>query len=353
MIDVGLIGYGLGGRRFHAPVIAAVPGLRLAAILQRTGDEAAREHPTSKIVRTLEELLAIDSLRLIVICTPNQTHFPMAKQCLQAGRDVVVDKPFTSTLAEAAELYRIAHAHNRLLTVYHNRRFDADFQAIQQLVSAGALGEIVRFENSYDRYRPSPKPHAWREKPGPGSGVLFDLGPHLIDQALTLFGVPEFIAADIRTERPHVLTDDAFDVFFHYPKGFRAHLRATMLCLRPRPRFQLFGSTGAYIKKDFDPLELTLRSGAVPADDAWMLEKEENWGELTTAQPDGQTTQRKVPSVGDWRQFYANFRDAILGKAKLLVTREQVLEVMSALELARQSSDTGSVLPWRALPDAG
>jgi scyllo-inositol 2-dehydrogenase (NADP+) len=346
MIDVGLIGFGLAGKCFHAPVIRAVPGLRLAAIVQRSGDEAAKAYPHVQIVRSVEELLAIETIRLVVIATPNQTHFPLAKQCLEAGRDVVVDKPFTTTVAEAVELFRIATSRQRSLTVYHNRRFDADFQAAREVVRGGTLGRIVRFESHYDRYRPSSKAGAWREKPGPGSGVLFDLAPHLIDHSLTLFGWPQAVSADIRIEREGFSTDDAFDVTLYYAGSLRADLKATMLCATPRPRMVLLGEKGSYVKREFDPLENSLRNGSVPQGDSWVLEKEENWGELTVVEQ-GRLGTSKVPSKGDWREFYANVRDALLGRAPLLVTQQQALDVMVALELAAESSAKRCAVPWR------
>jgi scyllo-inositol 2-dehydrogenase (NADP+) len=349
MIDVGLIGFGLAGKCFHAPVIRAVPGVRLAAIVQRSGDEAARVYPDVRVVRSVEELLALETIRLVVIATPNQTHFPLAKQCLEAGRDVVVDKPFATSVAEAVELFRIAAKRQRLLTVYHNRRFDADFQAARDVISAGALGRIVRFESHYDRYRPSSKVGAWREKPGPGSGVLFDLAPHLIDHALTLFGKPESIFADIRIERADFSTNDAFDVTMRYAGSLRAELKATMLSATPRPRMIFLGDKGSLVKKEFDPLENSLRNGTVPRGDSWVLEEEENWGELTIAE-DGAMRKSKVPSKGDWREFYANVRDALLGKAPLLITPQQALDVMVALELAAESSAKRCAVPWRDVP---
>jgi predicted dehydrogenase len=349
MIDVGLIGFGLAGKCFHGPVIRAVPGLRLAAIVQRSGDEAAHIYPDVRVVRSIEELLAIEAIRLVVIATPNQTHFPLAKQCLEVGRDVVVDKPFATSVAEALELIRIASKRQRLLSVYHNRRFDADFQAARDVISAGALGRIVRFESHYDRYRPSSKVGAWREKPGPGSGVLFDLAPHLIDHALTLFGKPESIFADIRIERAGFSTDDAFDVTMRYAGSLRAELKATMLSATPRPRMIFLGDKGSLVKKEFDPLENSLRNGTVPQGDSWVLEEEENWGELTIAE-DGAMRKSKVSSKGDWREFYANVRDALLGKAPLLITPQQALDVMVALELAAESSAKRCAVPWRDVP---
>jgi scyllo-inositol 2-dehydrogenase (NADP+) len=345
MIDVGLIGFGLGGRCFHASVIHAVPGLRLAAILQRSGDSAAQLYPNARIARTLDELLAIDSIRLVVISTPNQTHFPFAKRCLESGRNVVVDKPFTTNVAEATELLNLAKQKNLVLSVYHNRRFDADFQALRQTIAAGDLGRILRFESTYDRYRPTSKPNAWREKPGPGSGVLFDLAPHLLDQSLTLLGTPQALAADIRIERPGFSTDDAFDIFLYYDGGVRALLRATMMSAVPRPRLVVLGERGSYLKREFDPLESNLRNGQIPTGESWVVEQEENYGDLTLIE-NGTATTRKIPSTGDWREFYANIREAILGKAPLLVTPQQILNVMLALNLAVESNAQRRTLPW-------
>jgi scyllo-inositol 2-dehydrogenase (NADP+) len=352
MIEVGLIGFGLAGKFFHAQVIRAVPGLRLAAIVHRSGDDAATRYPDVRIVRSLEELLAIESIRLIVIATPNQTHFPFAKQCLEAGREVVVDKPFTNTVADAVELFRIAKRCGRLLTVFHSRRFDADFQGLRAFLSKGELGRIVRFETHYDRYRPTGKPGAWRERPGPGSGILFDLGPHLIDHALMLFGTPQAISADVRKERDGGITDDAFDICLEYPEAMRALLCATMLSVTPRPRFVVLGTKGSFVKGGFDPLENSLRHSEVPTDDGWMMEGEENWG-VASVVVNGDTARRAVASCGSWRDFYINVRDALAGKSELLVTPQQALDVMVTLELAQKSNAERRVLPWRRVEVRG
>ncbi|HEY6388367.1 MAG TPA: oxidoreductase [Candidatus Acidoferrum sp.] len=338
MIDVGLIGFGLAGRAFHAQVIRAMPGLRLAAILQRSGNEAAGRYPDVHVVRTLHELLAIKEIRFIVIATPNDSHYPLALQCLAAGRDVLVDKPLTTTLEESIALVEFAKQQGCILTVYQNRRYDGDFQSIKQLVENGTLGRIVRFESNYDRFRPQLKPNAWRERTGPGTGIFFDIAPHLIDHALLLFGLPEALTADIRIEREGAVADDAFDLAFHYPRGLRADLRSSILAAATRPRFILHGTQGAFVKQSFDPQENNLRHGHVPTDTAWGAEAEENWGLLTLSE-NGALTQRRVPSVNcDYRDFYANLCDAILGKASLAVTPEWALDVMCLLELARQSS---------------
>lgn len=346
MIECGLIGFGLGGRAFHAPFLATVPGLRLAVVLQRTGDDAARIYPGTKIVRTREELLAIPTIRLIAISTPNDTHFPLVKACLEAGRDVVVDKPFATSVAQAEELIALAQKTGRLLTVYQERRLDGDFHTLQKLISDGELGRVIRFEETFDRCRPAIR-DSWKERPGPGTGVFYDLGPHLIDHAVKLFGPPETLLADIRAEREGAVNDDAFDMTFYYPNGLRAYLSSTTLGPIPRPHFRVLGTKGSYVKQSLDPQEALLRAGKPVGGENWGLEKEEEWG--TLAEFDAtRVTQRKIPTLrGDYRKFYENVRDVILGKAKPLVTLDQALNVMYALELSVESSAQRKALPWK------
>jgi predicted dehydrogenase len=348
MINVGLIGYGLAGRSFHAPVIHAVPGLTLAAVVQRRGDEASQLYPDARIVRSVEELLAISEIQLIVIATPNDTHDSIARQCLAAGRDVVVDKPLTPTLEEASDLVRFAQEHRRLLTVYQDRRYDGDFQAVLQIFTSGRLGRVVRFESNYDRFRPHLKANAWRERSGPGSGIFLDLAPHLIDHALVLFGLPEAVTADIRIEREHAVVDDSFDLTLHYTERRRAVLRATMLAAVTRPRFLLHGTNGAYVKHSFDVQEPKLRAGRIPWDETpTAAEQEENSGTLTLIDANGSTTEKRVPPAAtDYRMFYANVRDTLLGTAGLAVTPQHALYVMQILELARKSSAQRCTMPW-------
>jgi len=346
MIDVGVVGFGLGGRAFHAPIIHAVPGLRLAAIVERSGSSAHKIYPDAKIVRDIEELLAIKSISLIAIATPNETHFPFAKRCLEAGRHVVVDKPFTSTLAEARELVELARKHGRVLTVYQDRRFDGDFRTVQELLAKGSLGKIVRFESAFDRCRPQIRANSWKEKPALGSGVFFDLGPHLVDQALQLFGPPEHVLADIRIEREGSLTEDAFDVTLYYKNGLRAILTASMLAPDPRPHYRIQGTHGVYVKHTLDPQEALLRGDHPAMGDDWGVEPEKDWGTMTLWR-DGKLTHAKVPTLrGDYRDFYAQVRDAVEGRALPPVTPEEALRLMYMLELCVDSSRKRAPLPW-------
>ena len=233
-IRVGLIGFGFAGRIFHSNVIEAVEGLELAAIVQRSGSEAATAFPHVKIVPSVEALLEDTSIRLVVVATPNATHLPIARECLLADRDVVIDKPFVLNSVEAAELIQLARDRHRLLSVYQNRRWDGDFQTVRKLLDSDQLGRLVKFESHYDRYRLAPRLHAWREDGSPGGGVLFDLGAHLVDQALVLFGVPQSIWASVRAEREGTRSDDAFDLYLHYSAALEQAGRIGAGCMAPR-----------------------------------------------------------------------------------------------------------------------
>src|SRR5213595_56194 len=214
MLNVGLVGFGFAGKVFHAPVIRAVEGLRLTTIVQRHGSPDAR-YPDVEFVHSVDEMLT-RKIDLVVVATPNTSHHPIAKQCLLAGRHVVVDKPFTPTLADALDLVQIAKQQQRIVTVYQDRRYTGDFATVQQVVAEGAVGRVVIYEAHFDRFRLEVRPGAWREQAVPGAGVWYDLGPHLFDQALLLFGIPEAIGADIRIERDNAVVDDAFDVTLYY-----------------------------------------------------------------------------------------------------------------------------------------
>jgi len=342
MLNVGLIGFGFSGKVFHAPVIRAVDGLRLTTIVQRSGTPDPR-YSDVEFVRSVDELLtrAID---LVVIATPNTSHHPIAQQCLLAGRHVVIDKPFTTTAREAEELVQLGAVKRRVLSAYQNRRYVGDFVTLQSLLSEGVLGRVTMFQSHFDRFRPELRPGAWREQAQPGSGIWSDLGPHLLDQALVLFGTPQAVAADIRVEREGAAADDAFDVTLHYPR-MRALLRASMLALSPGPTFAVHGTNGSFVKYGLDPQEAALKSGRTPDESHWDSEPPAMYGRLTT--PEGARTVPTIPS--SFTQYYENIRDAILGKTQSAVTPEQVLNVMRGLELAVASSRKRCVLPWTPL----
>src|SRR5713226_1616784 len=339
MINVGLVGFGFAGRVFHTPVIRAVQGLRLTTIVQRSGTPDQR-YADVAFVRSVDELLT-RPVDLVVIATPNPSHHPIAQQCLLAGRHVVVDKPFTTTVSEARELVELGKEQRRVLSAYQNRRFTGDFVTVRNLLLDGVLGRVTSFEAHFDRFRPELRPGAWREQKLPGSGVWFDLGPHLLDQALLLFGVPEAIGADIRIEREGAVVDDAFDVTLYYPRT-RATLRGSMMAASVGPTWIVHGTKGSFIKYGMDPQEAALKEGRTPDEHDWDTEPENMYGKLTT--PDGS---RVVPTLrSSFTRYYENVRDVLLGKAELAVTPEWSLDVMRGLVLAASSSQRRCVLPW-------
>jgi scyllo-inositol 2-dehydrogenase (NADP+) len=316
--------------------------MELACIVARSESLAEQRYPDLRVVRTLEEMLADEGIQLCVVATPNPSHFELARRCLLAGRHVVVDKPFSTTSQEAEELIHVAGQRQRLLTVFQSRRWDGDFRTIQKILEAGELGRVVEYEARYDRFRPDPKPGAWRERAEPGSGVLFDLGPHLIDQALVLFGEPQAVSASVLRQRAWAQVDDAFDVCLEY-SGLRAMLRARILALLPGPHFVVHGTQGSFLKYGMDPQEELLKKGEIPCGAGWGEDPEEYWGTLSTAHG-GNKKVKTEP--GNYCGFYANVRDAIERGAPLAVTPEQALRTMRILELAQRSSTEGRTIPW-------
>ena len=352
MVRVGLIGFGLAGQAFHAPVIRGVAGMELACILERHGSNAKKRYPQVRVARTLDEMLSDKAIGLCVVATPNDSHFSYAKACLEAGRDVVVDKPFTPTLAEAEQLVQLAHERGRLLTVYQDRRWDGTFLTVRRLLSSGALGTVVEYEVRFDRFRLDAKPNAWREEANfPAAGVLWDLGPHLIDGALVLFGEPQTIYAAALCQRETSKVDDAFDVIMQYPR-VRATLRARIIAYAPGPHLLIHGTGGSFLKSGMDPQEEILRGPNCPDGldwgENWGLEPEERWGTLSRVNE----APRKVKTErGDYRGFYANVRDAVEKKVPLDVTPQQALRTMRALVLAHKSSREGRVVRWTETPE--
>jgi len=350
-INTAVIGFGLAGRVFHAPFVSAVPGLRLDAIVQRRGDEAAKAYPGVRILRSFDEVLKDAAVQLVVVGTPNETHFSLARQALLAGKHVVIDKPFAATSAEAKELGDIAGERGLVLAPFHNRRWDGDFLTVRKLIEREALGRLVTFESHFDRFRPMPRENTWKEAGDLANGMLFDLGPHLVDQTLALFGAPQGITASVRKDRDQTAIEDAFDITLEYPR-LRAHCRASMLACDAAPRFLLHGTKGSFKKFGLDPQEPALDGGAkVPrmGEGDWLAEDESAWGTLTVAPvPAEPGTLVKTPvktEIGDYRGYYANVRDAINGVGKLATTPEDGYRVIRLLEMARESSAEGCTLP--------
>jgi predicted dehydrogenase len=336
-LAVGLVGYGAAGRVFHAPVIQSTRGLRLAKVVERHASESSKRYPDVEVVRDAGELFADDAIGLVVVATPNASHFDLARDALLAGKHVVVDKPFTTTSADAETLAAIARERKLVVTAFHNRRWDGDFRTVRAIVASGLLGRLVAFESRFDRFRAAPRPGAWREAEVEGSGLLYDIAPHLVDQALALFGPPEEIAADVRIEREWARVDDAFTILLRY-EGLRVTLGASLLARLPSPRFTLRGSLGGYTKMGLDPQEEALRAGQSPDDPNWGVEPEERWGEIDIETNGLRVAGRVETRPGDYRLFYENVRDAIAGREPIAVTPDDAIATIRVVELAIRAS---------------
>lgn len=340
-IRVGLVGYGYASKTFHVPLLAATPGVELTAISSSDAGKVHADWPAMSVEASPQALFARSDIDLVVIPTPNDTHFSLAKQALEAGKHVVVDKPFTVTLSQAHELNQLAKSVGKLLSVFHNRRWDSDFLTLQQLVKSGALGDVVYLESHFDRFRPEVRDR-WREAGGEGSGLWFDLGPHLIDQALQLFGLPVAIQADLAQLRPGGKTTDYFHAVLIYPLR-RVVVHASMLAAAPTSRYIVHGTHGSYVKWGLDPQEDRLKAGERPDAHAdWG--KDDNDGVLT-AQRDGALIDQTVPTVaGNYPAYYAAVRDALLGKGENPVPAEQAIRVMELIELGLLSHEQKSAV---------
>jgi scyllo-inositol 2-dehydrogenase (NADP+) len=351
-IRCGVVGFGLAGRIFHAAVIDATEGLTLAGIVQRRGDDARQAHPSVPVYRSVEALLAEGNVDVVVVATPNQTHAPLAEQCLRAGKHVVVDKPAAVSSSETASLLKVSQQTGRRVFVYHNRRWDGDFLTIQQLLDSGRLGTVRTFESHFDRFRPAPKANAWREEPEPGSGILLDLGSHLVDQALVLFGLPAAVWGDVRNERPGSRVDDTFDLRLYFPE-LTVWLRSSSLAYQPAVRFLANGTSGSYRKDNLDPQEDALRAGDLFRSTPWGVDQESAWGSIMTLGANNEVQHAKVPTLpGDYRGFYRNMRETLLGTASQAVTLVDAWRTLRILEWTRESNEQTAAVTcdWSEAP---
>ncbi|OPZ14451.1 MAG: putative oxidoreductase YdgJ [Bacteroidetes bacterium ADurb.BinA261] len=341
IIRTGIIGYGLSGRVFHAPFIDVVEGYELTKISTSKPENVKlieERYPVTAVVPDGRGIIEDPEIDLVIVTSPNTEHFRWAREALIAGKHVVVEKPFTVNVAEADELIEIAQRQGKILTVYHNRRFTSDTKTVRKILESGILGEIVDYESHFDRYRPNPRPGgAWREDPLPGSGIFYDLGSHLIDQALWFFGMPLAVTADIDSQRPWAKADDHFDVRLHYP-SFTATLKSGMLCKIPGPTYLIHGRNGSFVKYGLDVQEATLDAGAVPQGKDWGREPESIWGNICFDCKEVKIEGKVESEQGDYRDYFINLRDAINGKTKIAVKPEEARNVIQIIQLALQSS---------------
>jgi len=338
MIRVALVGYGYAGRTFHAPLIRATRGLELVAIGSSRKEQIAADHPGVAVAASPQDAYAAASVDLVVVATPNDTHAPIASAALRAGKHVVVDKPFALTLDEARDVVKLAHTTGRVVAVFHNRRWDGDFLALKDLVARRALGEVMHFESHFDRYRPHVRAR-WREQPGTGTGLWHDLGPHLVDQSLQLFGLPDRVQASLAAQRPGAQTDDWAHVLLDYGR-VHAILHASLLVPARLPRFIVHGDGGSWVKYGLDPQEARLNA-ALGLSEGRTAEREH------ALQIDGATgVERETPiPSGDYLQFYAQLRDALDGAGPNPVPPAQALVVTAVIEAAIRSAAERRALP--------
>jgi predicted dehydrogenase len=345
-LRVGLVGYGYAGKTFHAPLISAVPDLQLAAVASSDAAKVHADWPDVAVHAAPAELIARDDIDLVVIATPNDTHHPLARAALLAGRHVVVDKPFTVALADARELVVLARERGRVLSVFHNRRWDGDFLTLRRLIAGGRLGRVVEMDSRHDRFRPEVR-QRWRESGGPGAGLWFDLGPHLVDQALQLFGRPRAITLARELTRDGALADDWFHASLRYDR-LHVHLHAGMLVAASAPRFAVHGTRGSFVKDGLDAQEDALKAGMRPA---WPPQA--GWGAdpgralLVTRAPDGSAIDEPVAmQPGAHQAFFAAVAAAIRGEAPNPVPAQEALDVMALIELGIESAAQRRELEW-------
>lgn len=342
---VGLIGYGLAGSAFHAPLIAALPALRLAAIVTSDSERrarAARDHPNARIVDTTDRLWDLaGELDLVVVATPNRTHVPLARAALEARLAVVVDKPFAPTAAEARALIDEARTRQRLLTVYQNRRWDGDFITVSRLAAEGALGTVFRFDSRLDRWRPIPK-GGWRERgdPAEAGGLLYDLGSHLIDQALVLLGPAASVYAELDRRREGMAVDDDAFVAITHLSGARSHLSMTAVAAQPGARLRVLGSSAAYVKFGADPQEDALRRGERPDRPHWGEDPRERWGTLGA----GDDVLPVPTAPGAYQDFYAAVAAALSNGGPPPVDPNDAVAGLEVIEAAQRSAAERQVI---------
>jgi predicted dehydrogenase len=351
MIRVGLVGFGMGGRVFHAPLVSSVEGLELAAVVERSSDKAAQRYPGITTYRSLDAMLEDSSLDLCVVTTTSGTHFEIGRRILEKGKSVVVDKPTAVTSSEVAQLIELAATRGAHIFPFHNRRWDSDFRTVQRLLHEDALGRLVYFESVFDRWQPVHTGPAWKEDRAQGAGLLLNLCPHLADQVLVLFGKPEAVSADVKRERDGEGVDDAFTLWLHYPR-LTVTLASNSLAALGRPRFHLRGTKGNYWKWGLDLQEMALNKITRIEDQAWGQEPSANWGTLSKDVDGAMVTNLVEPIPGDYRLYYAAVRDALLGKGPPPVIGLDAWRVARLLEWAEESSNKRCEIPcdWSQEP---
>ncbi len=343
-IKTALCGFGMSGWVFHAPFIHLHEGFELYAVWERNKKLAQEQYPSIISYSSYEELFANDAIDLIIVNTPNNTHYSLTKQALLANKHVVVEKPFTITSAEGEELIELAKEKNRKLSVYQNRRFDSDYLTIQDILNKKLLGELVEAEFHFDRYSEILSYKVHKETPGQGTGNLYDLGAHLIDQALQLFGYPKAIFADITAMRNISKVDDYFELILFYENKLRVRIHSTYLAREANIGYIFHGTKGSFIKPKTNVQEIALVNKQQPNEPNWGVEPQTDWGLLHTEQ-NGTVIREIIPSKsGQYMNYYNGMYEAIVHNKNVPVTAEDGLAVIKIIEAAYASNTARKII---------
>ncbi|MDD2797499.1 MAG: Gfo/Idh/MocA family oxidoreductase [Bacteroidales bacterium] len=342
-IKTGIASFGMSGRVFHAPLLHANPAFELSAICERSKNEASALYPTIKTVNSFAELISIEEIELIIVNTPDTTHYEFCKVALLANKHVVVEKPFVFTVKEGEELISLSKRQNKLLTIFQNRRWDGDFLTVQKIINETRLGRIVEFQSSMQRYRNFVVPNTWKEEANRHVGLTYNLGSHLIDQAIVLFGMPSGIFAQIEKLRDNSQIDDYFQIQLMYPK-LVVTLRAGYLMREETPRYTLHGTMGSYVKYGLDPQEEQLKNGTIPVGENWGANDETKWGILHTEENGKIVRQSLKTENGNYNEFYNQVAECILNDAKSPIDATENLKLIAILEAAFLNHEQNRVI---------
>ena len=336
-ITTALLSYGMSGEVFHAPLLETHPGFSLTKIVQRNSTKANVRYPQIKIVKTVDEVMDDPSIELIVVNTPNETHFSFASRAMEAGKHVIVEKPFSVTTAEADQLIAIGKKTERLLSVFQNRRWDGDFMTVKKVVEGNLVGSIAEFELHYDRFRNYIEANTWKEESGPGTGILYNLGSHMLDQVLALFGMPREVDARLGIQRPGGKVDDFYDIRLQY-ESFHAIVKSSYLVREPGPRYVLHGTAGSFVKYGLDPQEQALKEGNMPGSTSWGYEPRELWGKINTSLGNLHIEGVIETDLGNYLAYYDNILAVIREGKDLIVKPEQSRDGIRLIELCEESN---------------
>lgn len=345
-IKTGMASYGMSGLVFHAPLLHVHPGFELVKVVERSYKGSKERYPDIVVVRSFEDLLNDESLELIVVNTPDITHYEYCKVALEAGKNVVVEKPFTMSTTEAEDLIALSKKHNKLLSVFQNRRWDGDYMTVKKVIREKLLGRLVSFESHFDRYRNFIQAGTWKEEPNAGAEIVYNLGAHMIDQAYELFGMPNSLSADIGIQRTDGKVDDFYNITLRYD-DIHASLKASYMVREEGPRYILHGTEGSFLKWGIDPQEDALKAGLYPDLPDWGMEPKKQWGKLNTDMNGLHYTGRLETIPGNYLAYYDNIYETMRNGKELIVKPEYSLDLIRIIEGAIESNRSGNTVNFK------